>query len=351
MKSYSIPILTPQDARIFFKYFCSVDAALAQRFLLGFQPDEEHLTSLLCELLDERGAELHNLPFGIRQLNDELKQTGSLLQAALSLETRTYTKYQERNLTQADLGIIVDYRDNIEPSLSFRKGVLVQAKRLFPNQKGHYSLSSLYASFDPDQHNRIVKLRDQYRNRKPRKGDDQEMEVFMKSHGLCQDSFCYLLYNPPLSVLPPSEKERVTHSQLTSDSGKIYDYTHGLFLHELLSSSEGGKAILNIAALFVEVDLVHAWARETAQTPKDQGRENLKPFPLSKVISGTDIRERSFPWFMVFKLFLGQSGCFLPEFVSLVEGHPTPLSKEFHIYPPRYVLRVNLTSGTHSENG
>lgn len=57
-----IPVLTPVDAQLLVKYFSGIDQALARRFSLGFSPDEEHLTSLLCELLDDRGSELHHLP-------------------------------------------------------------------------------------------------------------------------------------------------------------------------------------------------------------------------------------------------------------------------------------------------
>ena len=113
-----IPVITPSDAGLLLKYFNGVASVLAKRFELGFHPDEEHLTSLLCELLDNQGAELHSLAYRVSDLNKDLKENGSLLHTAISLETTEYNKYQERNFTQADLGIILDYKDYIDYSTS-----------------------------------------------------------------------------------------------------------------------------------------------------------------------------------------------------------------------------------------
>ena|SRR6266566_165422 len=119
----SISILTPQDAELLLRYFAGVASVLARRFELGFQPDEEHLTSLLCELLDDHGAALHSLQYTAAALNKDLEQAGSLLHASVSLRTTEYNKYQERHHTQADLGIVLDYRDHVNHSASFRKGI------------------------------------------------------------------------------------------------------------------------------------------------------------------------------------------------------------------------------------
>jgi hypothetical protein len=121
---------------------------------LGFHPDEEHLTSLLCELLDDKGAELHSLDYSVSDLNKDLSEIGSLLNAAITLETTDYNKNQERHYTQADLGIILDFKDYIDNSNSFRKGILIQAKKLFPTNDSQYRLDSCYQSFNPDQHHR-----------------------------------------------------------------------------------------------------------------------------------------------------------------------------------------------------
>ncbi len=76
-----IPVLTPRDIKFFFKYFRSIDKILCQRYSLGFCPDEKHLTSILCELLDHKGSQLHQLLYSIADLNRDLEKSGSLLKA------------------------------------------------------------------------------------------------------------------------------------------------------------------------------------------------------------------------------------------------------------------------------
>ncbi len=109
------PAITVKDAECLFKYFAGVDEILGKRFELGFLPDEEHITSLLAELLDERGSLLHHLPYSITQLNADLKSNGGLIQASINMEATKYTRPQEAKLTYADLGIIVDYKDTVKP--------------------------------------------------------------------------------------------------------------------------------------------------------------------------------------------------------------------------------------------
>lgn len=151
----SIPVMTPYDAQCFIKYFSSVELVLGLRFSLSYPPDEEHLTSTLCELLDDKGAKLHNLPYSTENLNQDLSQGNGHLRTSVKIECAKYNRYQESHLTQSDIGIIINYRDYIDGSQSFRHGILVQAKRLYPQGDGTYSLSSSYGGFDKDQHERL----------------------------------------------------------------------------------------------------------------------------------------------------------------------------------------------------
>lgn len=76
IQSPKIPVLGPYEAQCFSKYFKGIDSLLAKRFLFGFLPNEEHITSILCELLDERGSQLHQLPYSLLDLNNDLKKNG-----------------------------------------------------------------------------------------------------------------------------------------------------------------------------------------------------------------------------------------------------------------------------------
>ena len=69
-----IPLIRPYEAQCFSKYFQEIDINLSKRFSLGFFPDEEHITSTLCELLDKNGSQLHSLGYSLSDLNNDLKK-------------------------------------------------------------------------------------------------------------------------------------------------------------------------------------------------------------------------------------------------------------------------------------
>lgn len=347
---HKIPVITPQDAELLLKYFTGVASTLAKRFELGFLPDEEHLTSLLCELLDDHGAELHLLAYSVSDLNKDLKKIGSLLNAAITLETTDYNKHQERHFTQADLGIVLDFKDYIDYSNSFRKGLLIQAKKLFPTNDNHYRLNSCYKSFNPEQHDRYVKLREQF-NRLGKKDDEEEdtrMKERMHRREDCYTAFQYLLYNPPLTELPDREQERTLHQQISRESKSIFDFTHGLCLYETLKKPDGIRSVLELSSFFADIDTVHSLAKAAASSGRSKSKR--VPFSLEALTSSIDIRQQSFAWYLVFQFMLGDTGCKLPEFLKLVSGSKSMIVDDFQISIPRYVMHVTLTAGTNPEN-
>ena len=348
----SIPVFSPQDASLFLKYFTGVSQVLARRFALGFHPDEEHLTSLLCELFDERGSVLHSLDYTVADLNRDLQELGSLLQTAISLETTPYTKHEERHFTQADFGIILVYTDHVDRSSSFSKGLLVQAKKLFPASGGGYDLNSQYSSFDANQHDRFTQL-GRYYIEKTYSRDDSDDERERMMHNIhperdCNSELQYLLYNPPFTALSTREREYVLHRQLARESNKIYDYTHGLCLYNTLKQPDGLKATLEMSALFVEIDTVHSLATKAASSGR--GKAKLAPFDLKALMDAVDIRQKSFAWFLVFSFLCGDAGCQLPEFLKLVAGSQPGMAGEFQMRVPRFVLRVSVIAGTNPEH-
>ncbi len=325
----TIPVFSPQDASLFLKYFSGVAQVLARRFSLGFHPDEEHLTSLLCELLDEQGSTLHNLEYSIEKLNNDLNMCGSLLRAAISLETTPYTKYQERHFTQADFGIILEYTDHVDPKNSFRKGMLVQAKKIFPTSNNLYSLSSRYNSFDTIQHERLSKLEKYYHHR----------EFGSPIH--------YLLYNPPFSTLPKNEQEYILHRQLSKESKHIYDYTNGLCLYSELTQPDGLKSVLELSSLFAGLSTIHSIAKKAAVSGRT--KEKFSPFELKLLTDEIDIRQQSFAWFLVFGFLGGETGSLVPDFLELVSGSRPNVASELRVREPRFVLRTKIVAGSNPE--
>ncbi len=338
----AIPIIKPGDVDHLLRYFSGVDEALSRRFAIGFLPDEEHLTSLLCELLDEKGSELHALSYSVSNLNSDLKNSGSLLTTSVSLSTTPYNKYQERYFTQSDIGIVVKYVDNIDPSCSFKKGLLVQAKKLFPYKDKIYTLNSKYNSFNAEQHERLTSMIEYYGMRRDKDSDKLQRKRKMIDGGLCA---AYLLYNPPITVFSQIEQELIIHRQLRQDSRSIFDYMDGLRLYHELSEREEKHPMQRGGSVFVGPNDVHRLAL-VKQGDDDTQEEKLTAFSVGALSESVDLRAASLPWFFVFNLLLGRAGCADSEFVSLVSGNSHGMAKEFGIPPPRFVLEIEISAGT-----
>ncbi|MDZ8184251.1 MAG: hypothetical protein RMX96_05225 [Nostoc sp. ChiSLP02] len=328
----AIPVLTHRDIKFFLKYFRSIDQILCQRYSLGFCPDEEHLTSILCELLDDRGSQLHQLPYSIADLNRDLENSGSLLKAEVSLETKTYDKYQERHFTQSDLGIILEYKDRIDPKYNFTIGILVQAKRLFPDARKKYSFASKYNSFDADQYQRFKNLINYFENS-------------------CDCSECgkYLLYNPIFRDFAKNEKEKILHCQLLKDRNTIFQDASILNQYREIYDVDSELSLLPMGSLIVSLQGIQQIAtKQGLSSNKNSINESkLLPFTLQKVVEKIDIYQSSLPWFIVAQMMVLGKGCSCEEFTKLVTAgrDSNHITQNFEFLPPRYSLRIALTAG------
>ena len=75
--------------------------------------EEPALTSYLCDLLDEEEQDEQRLEYAIEDLNRDLgRGTGAYSVSSLEIETRECDCSAERYVTQSDLGLIVNDRDN-----------------------------------------------------------------------------------------------------------------------------------------------------------------------------------------------------------------------------------------------
>lgn len=336
--SYKIDILTPADIRCFLKFFCSVDNALSQRLSLLLYPDEEHLTSLLCELIDDRASSLHRMAYGLADLNDDLFSNQSLLRASITIETTAYTKKQENRYTQSDLGIVLNYEDRIDRRSSFRKGILLQAKKLFPSNPSGYGLDSEYESFNEKQHDRLVTLLKKFST-----GNHVAPEP-------AYNCARYLLYNPALNVLSTEEKESVLRCQTVREANQIYDFSYGLHLYNELSKEGSSASVLSNGCLVIEVKKAHRLAEEARKklAPRSPKKiaANLAAFDLRSVIEALDIRRRALAYFLVFDFFMGGVGCVSAEFLDFVSGRNFKGDDNEQVAPPRYLLTVTLTAGS-----
>lgn len=224
-------MLSPRAIRLFLRYFDSIDQALSRRLVRKRTWDEEALTFLLTELLDQEAQSDHNLPYPHDQLERDLSTTDEPLAVVVNLETHSYTKSMERYVTQSDIGFILSYEDQFNHEASFRRGWLMQAKRLFPSRQHHehgFTVNSRFESLDSEQHDRMKALRDWAK---------------------C-DFIRYLLYCPRPAALDKGTREQLTSARATAHARDIFDFALGLELRDdFLSDSPTVAAGVFIAML------------------------------------------------------------------------------------------------------
>ena len=213
-------MLSPRAVHLFLKYFDSIDESLTRRLVRKRTWDEEPLTFLLTELLDEESQQDHKLSYSHEALIEDLSQTDEPLSIDVSIETHSYNKSMEHYVTQSDIGLIISYQNQFESNTSFRTGWLMQAKRLFPSKHNYetkFSVSSTFDSYDKAQHERMVHLRE---------------------WAGC-DFIRYMLYCPRPTTLDEYTREHLSAVRSEALSANIFDYVLGLELRDdLISSSQ-----------------------------------------------------------------------------------------------------------------
>lgn len=206
-------MLSPRAIHLFLKYFDSIDEAVSRRLIRKRTWDEEALTFLLTELLDEEGQQDHKLSYPHAEFATDLSHTDEPMSVNVRIETHSYPKQMERYVTQSDIGLILSYQDQFDHDLSFRRGWLLQAKRLFSSERKYehgFTVNSGFNSIDPAQHERMKRLRD---------------------WAEC-DFIRYLLYCPRPSSLDKSVREHLSSARSRALATDIFDYALGLELRD-----------------------------------------------------------------------------------------------------------------------
>lgn len=206
-------MLSPRAIRLLLKYFDSIDESLARRLSRKRIWDEEALTFLLTDLLDEESQQDHKIKYSHVDLVADLSRTDEPISIDVTLDTHSYPKSMERYVTQSDVGFILSYQDQFNHKRSFQYGWLMQAKRLFPSKRKFdhgFTENSRFESFDSMQHDRMRRLRD-WAN--------------------C-DFIRYMLYCPRPSSLDTFVRERLSAARSDAISHDIFDYALGLELRD-----------------------------------------------------------------------------------------------------------------------
>lgn len=209
-------MLTPPALLLMMRYLHATDTLISHHLSYKVPWDEPSLTHLLCSVLDEDTLSAYNLDYSLDALNRDLASLDGLLAVDLQIHTHQYPARFEHLVTQADLGLVIDYVDHLLPNESWTLSWLLQAKRVFRDAAGGtgYSERAALTSLDHEQEERIKKL-------------TQTLEVPLLLH---------LFYCPSPEDLLFETRAKLSHLRATRLADNIFDYVLGFALHNHLSS-------------------------------------------------------------------------------------------------------------------
>ncbi len=258
-------MISPGAVKLVIRHFDAIDRAVAKPLMYKKPWHEPALTSRLCALLDEETQQEYNINYSTPELNHDLAEMDGLLSFSLTLDTHEYGAHFEGWVTQADLGLLIKFEDELIPSDSWTVPWLLQAKRLYPSRQNPiaYDESCKFTAVDKDQRDRMKELQ--------------------KIIGV--DFIRYLLYCPRPSLLDTTTALKLTHLRNRNLGENIFDFTLGLLLREELSKKDSSLA----AGLFVTSSI---------EVPSNLGNIHERMlhscFPFSWFLASHLIRDRSF---------------------------------------------------------
>jgi len=338
--------LTPREAKLLVRYFDGVDDVVTARLTSGFSPHEDHLTSLLCEMLDDNLSALSTLPYALPKLKEDLAADKRPLRASIQIEAKKYPPHIERRLTSSDLGIVIDYRDNFNSQNSFQKGAMFQAKKLYGNKHHQrYSLTDCFDELDPEQLRRLVDMA---------KDDSLNKDPLYPQHSN-GDLFHYLFYCPRVEAYDEPSQEEVWHHVIPAGQRRFRHWRH----HPMEWFEEG-------PLFLAEAQHLHEYASDPSRhfpglIVSDIGwiqHEYLgdgdKPSPSKRKPKTTsrDVYQRLWnqtdplSWFLVYGMVMGRRGSSGRRSLALVMGNAEAATQVDFPILPRYVMTVRVEVGT-----
>ena len=336
------------EASIIWRFLDGVSAAVSSRMVHGSATKEENLTFLLCELLDANTTSLHALSYSLSQAQNDLESSDSGITVDVEFQTHEHSRYVESKYSGADLGIVLAIDHPIFGHS--RRGVLVQAKRLFGRGKNReYGLFSEYSSFDKKQADFLKTI-------------EQRFGVW--------NSVFYLWYNPPSTAFTDADA-KILRAYEAGGSNRYQDW-HKMhpFVDELIEMGvpwllSGGSPRLKPSA--DEESKARQWRAtqpalrvsvlEVAQSVGEHGPPQLK------ALYDATLGRRSMPTFTPFADFLLLAltslryGSDNADWLRLTEGQkvPMPTAKQANDIEseldglenppiPRHTLRIAIRS-------
>jgi hypothetical protein len=150
-------MISPKAVHLIIQHLDTIDKAVSRRLSRKRPWSEPSLTSLLCDLMDQETQNEEKLEYSIEELNKDLSEIDGLLDVSFVIETHEYSPKVERWVTQSDIGFVINFEDHLLPHESKKISWLLQAKKLFPDNRNplSYSEASIFQSHDSKQAERI----------------------------------------------------------------------------------------------------------------------------------------------------------------------------------------------------
>lgn len=335
--------LTPREAKLLIRYFDGADDVVTARLTSGFSPHEDHLTSLLCEMLDDNLSALSTLPYPLPKLKEDLAADKRTIRASIQIEAKKYPPHIERRLTSSDLGIVLDYRDNFNPRNSFQKGAMFQAKKLY-GDKHHqrYTLNNCFDELDSDQLRRLIDMAH----------DDSLNKDELHPEHSNGDLFHYLFYCPRVEAYDEPSQEEVWHHVIPSghrrygyhpmkwfEEGPLF-MSETQHLHEYASDPDRhfpGLIVSDIGWIEHEYFGNGDKAMPHKRKPRTTARDVYQ-----RLWNQTD----PLSWFLVYGMLMGRRGSSGSRALALVKGEAEKAPQTDFPILPRYVMTVRVEVGT-----
>ena len=139
-------MLPAHALRPLLRYFDAVDEVVSKGVVAARPHPEIALTSVLCSLMDEYEQSRYAMRHDVTWLRTKLSSRFPLADLDFEIETLEYPSSLENFVTQADLGVVVEFRDGIVHDRDWQAAVLLQAKRVYLDSGGSYSTASTYGA-------------------------------------------------------------------------------------------------------------------------------------------------------------------------------------------------------------
>jgi hypothetical protein len=241
-------MLSPYQLPYFVRYFDGIDAAVSARLSRNVPASETTLTEEFLALMDLKSQRREkSLTYGVDDLQTDIAFPGDLLDVDFTISAHQHGSRFEAYVSQADFGLILEYRNTILPALDWNAAYLMQAKRLFHDRTGAYSVRSEFGSTSVEQDKRIKAL----------------------ARVLGSNGVRYCLYMPQPADYDANSTSAIRAFHSYNLSREIYDFALGLALHEAIRKAGG----INAGMWIADVDA----SRKTAADVHNVAFEAINP--------------------------------------------------------------------------